>query len=287
MSVGDKIRACLSAANPGKDASLTPLSSGGWANVYKADFKGGGCYAAKAGHPGHTGLMAKEAAMLIFLEKAAPGLFPRVCGQGEGVLILEYIENDGSMGNKGAAEAGRALAKLHSNTSSGYGFDFDTIFGPCSQPNPKTNDWPEFYKTRRLLYMGRIAHDAGRISSGLWTSLQKFAGELQKFLPQTPIPSLLHGDFWGGNILFNKGRLAAFIDPAIYYGDGEVDLAFSTLFGSLGDDFFAAYGEIRPIEPGFRDRVDIYNLWGLLFHAYWFGGGYAGSIERILARLGY
>jgi len=287
LNLSDKIGACLATANLGKNPAVTPLSSGGWARVYKIEFSKRKPLAAKMGHPGHEELMAKEAAMLNYLVTKSPGLFPNVRGKGKGVLLLDFIENDGARGNLGAAEAGKALGNLHSNTFESYGFDFDTSFGPSTQPNPKTTDWVEFYKTHRLLYMGRIAHEAGRISGPVWNSLQKFSGDLQNLLPSSPTPALLHGDFWGGNILFHRGRLAAFIDPAIYYGDGEVDLAFSTLFGSLGEEFFAAYREIRPIEPGFGDRVDIYNLWGLLFHAYWFGGGYAISVERILARLGY
>ncbi len=231
--------------------------------------------------------MAKEAAMLDYLGTRTGVSFAKVLGVGEGVLFLDFIENDSRKGKTGAAEAGRALADLHTITSNTFGFTEDTIFGPTDQPNPKTESWIEFFGQHRLLYMGTIAHDAGKIENSLFDSLQKFVGDLINFLPNNPKPSLLHGDFWAGNILFNQGHLAAFIDPAIYYGDAEVDLAFSTLFGSLGEEFFDAYREIRPIDPGFNARVDIYNLWGLLFHAYWFGGGYANSVKRILSGFGY
>jgi fructosamine-3-kinase len=263
------------------------LNSGGWASVLRVNLKDGRTLAAKVGHPGHEHLMVKEAAMLEYLGTKTEILFAKVSGVGDGVLFLDFIENDGRKGNLGAAEAGRALAGLHTITSSTFGFTEDTIFGPTPQPNPKSQNWVEFFGQHRLLYMGRIAYDAGQISGPVFDAIQEFVDELENFLPTNPTPSLLHGDFWGGNILFNEGHLAAFIDPAIYYGDAEVDLAFSTLFGSLGDDFFSAYKEIRPIERGFEARIDIYNLWGLLFHAYWFGGGYAASVERILKRLGF
>lgn len=255
--------------------------------MFRLDLKDGRTLAAKVGHPGHEHLMAKEAAMLEYLGTGTKGPFPKVAGVGEGVLFLDFIENDRRKGNLGAAEAGRALADLHTITSDSFGFSEDTIFGPTDQPNPKTENWVEFFGQHRLLYMAKIAFEASRIEGSLLDSLQKFVDEIENFLPTNPTPSLLHGDFWGGNILFNEGHLAAFIDPAIYFGDAEVDLAFSTLFGSLGDDFFDAYREVRPIDPGFNERVDIYNLWGLLFHAYWFGGGYANSVKRILSRLGY
>lgn len=255
--------------------------------MFRLDLKDGRTLAAKVGHPGFETLMKKEAAMLDYLGARTGVSFAKVSGVGEGVLFLDFIENDGGQGNSGAAGAGRALADLHTLTSDTFGFTEDTIFGPTDQPNPTSQNWIEFFGQHRLLYMGKIAYEAGRIEGSLFEALQKFVDGLNNFLPREPIPSLLHGDFWGGNILFHQGHLAAFIDPAIYYGDAEVDLAFSTLFGSLGEDFFDAYREIRPIDPGFNERVDIYNLWGLLFHAYWFGGGYAGSVKGILTRLGY
>lgn len=287
MTALEKISCALNNKGLGQIENISPLNSGDWASVFRVNLKNGPPLAAKVGHPGHEGLMAKEAAMLDDLAGKTKAMFPRVQGLGDGVLFLEFVENDGRKGDFGAAEAGRGLANLHSITSEKFGFENDTIFGPSPQPNPKTQNWVEFFGQHRLLYMGQIAFDAGQIDNPLYEELQKFVDDLADFLPTNPTPSLLHGDFWGGNILFNQGHLAAFIDPAIFYGDAEVDLAFSTLFGSLGDSFFDAYQEIRPIDPGFKERIDIYNLWGLLFHAYWFGGGYASSVKRILNRLGY
>jgi fructosamine-3-kinase len=92
---------------------------------------------------------------------------------------------------------------------------------------------------------------------------------------------------WGGNVLVDGGRIAAFIDPAIYHADPEIELAFSTLFGTYGDTFFRRYGEHRPIRPGFFEaRRDIYNLYPLLVHTRLFGGQYAGQVDSILRRYG-
>ncbi|MFQ5491862.1 MAG: fructosamine kinase family protein, partial [Phycisphaerae bacterium] len=92
----------------------------------------------------------------------------------------------------------------------------------------------------------------------------------------------------GGNVLALGGRITGFVDPALYYGDPEIELAFATLFGTFGRPFFDRYQEIRPLRPGFFDlRRDILNLYPLLVHVRLFGGGYVASVERILARLGY
>ena len=100
-------------------------------------------------------------------------------------------------------------------------------------------------------------------------------------------PSLIHGDMWGGNILAESGRITGFLDPAIYFAHAEIELAFSTLFGTFGESFFRRYDEIRPIRPGFFEvRKDIYNLWHLLTHVRLFGAGYLPGIERVLSRHG-
>ena len=93
---------------------------------------------------------------------------------------------------------------------------------------------------------------------------------------------------WGGNVLVKGGRIAGFVDPAIYYADPEIELAFSTLFSTFGDAFFARYAELRPLRPGFfEERCDIYNLYPLLVHVRLFGGGYVGSVSGTLSRFGY
>jgi len=101
-------------------------------------------------------------------------------------------------------------------------------------------------------------------------------------------PSLIHGDAWTGNILALNDQIIGFLDPAIYFADAEIELAFTTLFGTFGDSFFGRYEEIRPIEPGFLEaRLDIYNLYPLLVHVRLFGGSYVSSVERVLKRFGF
>lgn len=267
--------------------SIEGLHSSSWANVFKVKMTSGTTLVAKVSNPEFQFITKEEARMLGFLNKLPGNRFPKVVGATDNLMFLGFIENDGSKGKLGAAETGRALAELHNSGEDYYGFPHDTIFGCSPQPNPKTMNWVDFFGTHRLLYMGRIALNAGQISGSLFQSLENFAQDLENFLPANPQPALLHGDFWGGNILYNCGRLAAFIDPAIYYGDQEVDLAFATLFGAPGPGFFDAYREIRAIDPGFEERIDIYNLWGLLFHAYWFGGGYVNQVKQILCKFGF
>jgi fructosamine-3-kinase len=101
------------------------------------------------------------------------------------------------------------------------------------------------------------------------------------------LPSAIHGDLWGGNILSSGHRISGLIDPALYYADAEIELAFMTLFGSVGDRFFRSYGERSALRPGFFEaRRDLYNLYPLLVHVRLFGGGYVAQVERTLDRFG-
>ena len=268
--------------------TLTLLTGGGWASVYRARLDNGTILAAKVCHTGHEHLSRAEAAMLNYLKDKTAVPFPRVIGASEGILLLDFIENDGVKGNEGEREAGRLLAMLHANTTNQFGFEADTVFGPTPQPNPQGGDWVSFFRDHRLLYMTGIAHKAGKIDDDMRRRLEALGGKLDTLLIPPEKPALLHGDFWRGNVLFHQGRCAAFIDPAIYFGAPEADLAFATLFSSFGRPFFDGYREACEIAEGFfKERLGIYNLWPLLFHAYWFGGHYAGSVDATLRRLGF
>jgi fructosamine-3-kinase len=137
--------------------------------------------------------------------------------------------------------------------------------------------------------MVREAQRAGKAPEELATRVERFANErLPGLIGEPERPSLLHGDAWGGNILVREGRVAAFVDPAVYFGHAEVELAFGTLFGTFGDEFFAAYRARRAMQPGFLEvRRDIYNLYPLLVHVRLFGGGYVSQVDATLRRFGY
>jgi fructosamine-3-kinase len=135
--------------------------------------------------------------------------------------------------------------------------------------------------------MAREALAAGRLPMSLMARIERLAGRLERWLPREAAPGLVHGDLWHGNILAREGRVVGLLDPALHYAEPEIELAFMTLFGSVGEPFFAAYARLRPIAPGFfEQRRDLYNLYPLLVHVRLFGGGYAADVERILGRFG-
>jgi fructosamine-3-kinase len=262
----------------------TPLGGGCLGDVRRIDLEDGRIVVAKGGQN-----LEVEGRMLGFLKTRTGLPVPDVIHADDQVLIMDWIDGAPGMLSPGAErDLAAHVAALHDITASAFGFEWDTVIGPLGQPNGAMADWPSFFAGRRLMHMARLALDAGQLPDTLVARIERLAAHIGDELDHRPIPSLLHGDLWGGNILVHGNRIAGFIDPAIYFGDPEVELAFMTLFGTVGPDFFAAYRERRPIAPGFEERRrHIYLLYPLLVHVRLFGGSYVAQVAAGLDRLGY
>ncbi len=281
---GGPLARAVEAATGKRPRRLAPLSGGCIAEIHKVELEGGGAVVAKRA-PG--GGLEVEGFMLDYLARNSDLPLPAVLHCDERLLIMEYIETSGGLDASAEEHAAELLAALHGISAEAFGFERDTVIGSLPQPNPWTQSWRDFFRDERLLYMGRLARERGRLPSDTFAQLESFCGRLERYIEEPAAPSLIHGDVWGGNVLTRGGRIAGFVDPAIYYADPEIELAFSTLFSTFGSAFFARYGEIRPLAPGFFEaRRDIYNLYPLLVHTALFGGHYAGSVAAILARYG-
>ena len=176
---------------------------------------------------------------------------------------------------------GRQLARLHSHTAETFGFQHDNFLGTTPQPNPPTPDGFEFFAVHRLEFQARLAFDRGRLSMDDRDQIHKLAISLRDWIPDQP-PSLIHGDLWLGNALSGSAGEPALIDPAAHYGSAEAELGMTDLFGGFPDRFYAAYLEARPLEPGWRERLPIYNLYHLLNHLNLFGQDYLYRIQAIV-----
>lgn len=176
---------------------------------------------------------------------------------------------------------GRQLAAVHLQRKQRFGFDSDNYIGS----NPQRNRWMEngwdFFRDLRLNPQIKWANDRLLLDDKDNTKLDHLLNRLPDLIPQQPA-SLLHGDLWSGNLITNHIGEPALIDPAVYYGWAEADLAMAELFGSYPDDFYQAYREINHLESGFRRRFPLYNLYHLLNHLNLFGKGYHSQIRLIL-----
>lgn len=220
--------------------------------------------------------VATEAAMLRTL--AGAGLpVPAIESEHDGLLLLEHIPNDGIFSPVAWTAIGRALRRLHSRQGEGYGWPVDYRIGTVDLDNRATDDWPEFWAERRLI-------SAAAILDRPWRErIAAAAGRMPSLLPEAPLPSLLHGDLWSGNILVRDGRLAALVDPACYHGHAEVDIAMLTLFDTPPDEFSEAYGAM---EPGWPERRAAYQLFPAIVHLRLFGASYAPLVDRLLRTIG-
>ncbi len=263
---------------------IAPLAGGSVGEVYRAWLSDGDSIVVKVAG-GDSATLDCEGAMLSYLANHVP--VPRVRHSSPDLLVMEFIAGDSTFPRSAERHAAELLAALHDVRADGFGFEYDTLIGGLHQPNPWTASWIDFFRDHRLVAMGRAAHAAGRLPSPVLSRLERFAERLPDLIDEPAHPALLHGDVWTTNVLARSGRIAAFLDPAIYFGHPEIELAFITLFDTFGPAFFDRYAELHPIGPGFiEERRDVYNLYPLLVHARLFGGGYVASVDRVLRHYG-
>ena len=235
-----------------------------------------------------TEKLAIEAHMLKDLTEAEIRV-PQVIISKGSFLVLEHIDTISQTASTQESEAAKLLSRLHSvtNESRMYGYYYDTTIGPFPQKNEQTQyNWTLFLGQMRIMPMARRCYDEGKISKQVVERLEGLCRDLYKRIDMSTIyPSLLHGDIWSGNVLFEREG-ACLIDPAIYYGDKEMELAFILLFDTFGDTFFNAYQENHPLSDDFYDvKVPLYQIYPLLVHVALYGGSYVGALERTVKRL--
>ncbi len=227
-----------------------------------------------------------EAAGLAELAEADAVRVPRpivvgVAGNAS-FIALEWLEF--AEGGRDAA-LGHALAALHRRTAAAFGWHRDNTIGTTPQHNAHSADWGEFFRDRRIAPQLCLA-----VRNGHRGALQRDGEALLAAIPallgsHAPVPSLLHGDLWSGNAARLRHGAPVILDPAVYYGDRETDLAMCRLFGGFGADFFAAYREAWPLPTGHELRCELYNLYHVLNHANLFGGGYTAQATAMIGRL--
>lgn len=205
------------------------------------------------------------------------------CVAGESFIALEHLSL-GAAGREGHAVAGRQLAALHRTTAPAFGWHRDNTIGATPQPNGWSEDWIAFWSERRLGFQLELAARRG-YGRRLQRLGERLLASFASLIDHEPAPSLIHGDLWGGNLGFTRDGAPVLYDPATYYADREAEIAMTELFGGFGADFYAAYNEAWPLDPGYATRKTLYNLYHILNHLNLFGSGYAGQAEAMMERL--
>jgi fructosamine-3-kinase len=220
----------------------------------------------------------KEANGLNELRKPGVIRIPEVVYADEQLLILEFIR-EGSRPGSFFSDFGRQLAQMHKYSAETYGFYEDNFIGSTPQINQavgeEKTDWTSFYFNKRLLYQFELADKNGYVDSAFRQLFKHLESALPDILNGSEeAPSLLHGDLWGGNFMFGSKGDPVLIDPAVYYGHREAELAMTHLFGGFDQAFYEAYMAEWPLKPGYKRREAVYTLYHVLNHLNLFGAGY-------------
>jgi fructosamine-3-kinase len=232
-------------------------------------------------------MFGAEARGLEFLRQARALRIPEVIGAspadgGPPFLLLEFIRS--AKARPGFDEQlGRSLAELHRCGTASFGLDEPNFIGRLVQQNRSHSTWSDFYLHERLQPQLRAAEAARHVPPALGRKFERLFSKLPELVGEAEAPSRLHGDLWSGNLHIDDHGAPALIDPAVYGGHREMDLAMMRLFGGFGPRVFAAYAEAFPLSSGHSERVALCQLYPLLVHLNLFGGSYLGSVERALS----
>jgi fructosamine-3-kinase len=283
------LKAAVGSALGSQVATARGIAGGDINRAYEVALADGRRLFVKTNDRSPRGMFAAEARGLGWLGEADALRIPKVVAVASSddpcqFLVLELVAT-GTPARDFDETLGRGLAALHRHGAPGFGLDHDNFIGWLPQTNAVAKTWAEFYRARRLEAQLRRAADEGRATSRMRQGFDRLFGALEDLIGPREPPARLHGDLWGGNLLCDDRGAPCLIDPAVYGGHREIDLAMMRLFGGFGARVFDAYDEAWPLSDGHLERVSLYQLYPLMVHVNLFGGSYVGSVEAALERL--
>ena len=274
-------------------STVATLQGGDISDVTHVRAQDGQEYVVKKAKDGKPDFTKTEAMMLTYLAENTRLPVPKVYSSTHGYLVMDYIPHAGKLDPvKAAYDVAEHIARLHKTSPLApmplFGFEEDTILAHMPLENGWVPDWAGFFADKRLNVIKERAAASGNLPPDMAARIDKLLGSMGSILPKSTRASLLHGDLWSGNILLDGSKVAAFIDPSIYYGHREVDIAFMELMGGMGKHFSGTYETLAPLNRGFwKSRIHLYQLWPLLVHVHLFGGGYVTATDQSLQKLGF
>ncbi len=280
----DTLLEAVSAALGTRATGKSGLSGGDINEAYLVTLADGEHVFVKTHRRPPAGMFGAEARGLDWLRVEGGMKVPKVLAVSDeqpAYLVLEYLPS-AAPAPRFDVLVGEGLSVLHHSGAPGYGLDHDNFIGSLPQSNRTRTTWAEFFGQMRLLPQVKRAVDGARGPTSWATRFDELVARLPDIVPEEG-PHRLHGDLWGGNLHRDDRGLPVLIDPAVYAGHREVDLAMMQLFGGFSARVFAAYEAATPLAPGAAGRVALYQLYPLLVHVNLFGGGYVGSVERALS----
>lgn len=285
MSDPDQLSETLGERVGSEPVQWKSIGGGDIARAYRVELDDGRSVFVKTLPDAHD-MFTAEAAGLRWLAEPRAIRIPEVLGVGTSkapFLALQWTDR-GRPRSDHDDLLGRGLAELHRCGAPGFGLDHDNWIGSLPQANGPRRDWPTFYRERRLQPLIERASSRGLLDAKARPTLERVCDRLEDLVGPPEAPARLHGDLWSGNAMVGPEGEPVLIDPAVYGGHREVDLAMMKLFGGFSSRVFEAYDEAHPLDPSWTDRVALYQLYPLLVHVNLFGGGYVGQTLRAARR---
>lgn len=228
----------------------------------------------------------KEARGLILLANTGAIHVPRPLFDGkfhqQVYLVMEALER-GAAGQDFWETFGHSMAALHGHHADRFGLEYPNYIGKMHQDNTWLDQWHNFYANQRIMCNVYKAKERQLLDIAEVEMAENFCSKLQEIIPAEK-PSLLHGDLWSGNYIATTDGLPAVFDPAVYFGHRETDIAMARLFGGFDSRFFSAYQEAWPLQPGWEERMPVFQLYPLLIHLLLFGGKYRNLVAETLRK---
>lgn len=263
--------------------SISPLSGGDINEVLQFETSRGRYVVKFNDRDRYPKMLAKEAKGLKLILKTGfttPQVVDTFSKGDHQFLILDYIDQE-QPSEKFWIQFAKHLSFLHQNSNNFFGLDHSNYIGSLPQDNHPEISWEVFFVQNRLEPLIRTAFDRGLLKPVHLQSFEHLFSLLKELIPNEK-PALLHGDLWSGNMLCAVDQQPVLIDPAVYYGHREVDIAMTRMFGGFNSSFLEYYNDYYPLEKGWEKRLPIHNLYPTLVHLILFGPSYLGGIERVL-----
>ena len=228
-----------------------------------------------------------EANNLKFFKNYKINFFPQVYLSNDDYLVMTYIQNDGEKPNETKEDLLDSIVSIHQINSENYGFEFDTQIGGLKQKNNFKNDWVEFYREYRLGYIYELISSSNPMDSFINFKIDSLIKNLHNFIPKNPVSSLLHGDLWEGNILFNKQKFCGLIDPGSFFGHNELEVAYLRWFNPkfIDNNFIDKYNEKVKLDSNYIHYEPIYQLYYSLLNVYLWDRSYINDVLRLIKKI--
>ena len=230
--------------------------------------------------------IVSETNSLNYLSIKFSNLFPSIAYSSNELLIMNFIENNNIKNEDFQEILAKEILNIHSITNNKYGFDFDAQIGGLKQSNEYNNNWSVFFKEKRLGMIFEIINKKMPMPELINKKIEHLLKNFDNFIPNNPKISLLHGDLWSGNILFNNGKLVGLIDPGIYFGHNELEIAYLTWFRYVDDKFLNYYSDRFKIDKYYYKYEPVYQLYFSLLNVYlWDRDFYLKDVKNLLNKI--